>query len=229
MNVTDFSSSRKPEEDMLVAIFAQQLELMEKYHEIEAEFRGDLTAPVNLHDKKAQYLLKDFAWRTTEEIAESVEALYQPDCDEKEALLHAQEEVADSLHFICEMGILAGITINDFWESLKLYEMFMDPIAVDSLQRIFNTLDIPGVTRSNILCISMEFVTKLGMTCHVLKNKPWKTTHMLTDIKLFKQRYFEAFRALCKLALIIGMDADDFCDMYFRKAEVNKFRQRSGY
>lgn len=124
--------------DRLDAIFTRQMELMEKYHVIEAANDLLLTddIPVDLHDNKGQAHLKDMAYRCISEIVESTECL---------------------------------------------------------------------------------------------KNKPWKTTHMFTDVEHFYEEIADAFHFFIEFCILSGMNAEDLFSMYFKKSEVNRFRQRSGY
>ena len=195
------------DKEFLHAIFDRQKELMEKYHDI--EFRSGLMqtedCPVNLDDKKGQARIKDFSWRITEEIGEALDALRNEKGEE--GLLHFHEELIDGLHFLTEMTILTGIdtetwTLNNFIreaEYLSLNEL-----------------------------ISL-FIQHLGMMCNCLKNKPWKQTMMKTN----KENFYYHLRIVWKLYISIlisqGFTSEDIIDVYFRKSQVNKFRQRSNY
>ena len=83
-------------------IFKKQMSLAEKYKDIEN--MGDLldTLDNNINTAKGQKWIKDFAWRTTEELAEAYEALEGGHED------HFKEELIDALHFLTEMTIIAG-------------------------------------------------------------------------------------------------------------------------
>ena len=66
-----------------------------------------------------------------------------------------------------------------------------------------------------------------GMNC--LKNKPWKQTQMETDKEHFVEELADGFHFYIALLLSIDMSAEDLFQIYFKKSEVNKFRQRSRY
>lgn len=124
--------------DMLECIFARQLELMEKYQEIE-KASGLLQTemiPVDIHSKEGQARLKDFAWRVTEELGEAM---------------------------------------------------------------------------------------------NTLKNKPWKQTHMVTDVNHYMEEISDAFHFFIELCVLSGLGPKELYDLYFRKSEVNRFRQGSKY
>jgi hypothetical protein len=74
-----------------------------------------------------------------------------------------------------------------------------------------------------------EYMVASGLTCNCLKNKPWKQSHVLTDERYFREKLIEEFRAFIKLCFIAGLDATALYDMYLRKNQVNKFRQKSNY
>ncbi len=70
---------------------------------------------------------------------------------------------------------------------------------------------------------------ELGEAMQCLKNKPWKQTHMLTDVDHYKEELADAFHFFVELCILSGIEAEDLFDLYFRKNQVNKFRQRSQY
>lgn len=226
MNVKDIANPAETPKDMLADIFNKQRQLMEKYHKIE-KANGLLICeeiPVNLNDPKGQLRLKDFFWRATEEVGEALEALDKEDYD------HFYEELADALHFLVEACILAGGLRDD-----------IDTFGTggDALENIFYkvksdfNVDGPyietGRGKRYLYIRAMRFIRDLGLAANCLKNKPWKQTHILTDEAKFHKcllTAFESFISLCELA---GFSAQTLYNMYFRKNEVNKFRQRSGY
>lgn len=199
MNINDvveefvFEDSWKP-------IFDRQRELMEKYHGIESA-NGLLQTkdiPVDINCRFGQARLKDFAWRITEELAESWEAECNGDRH------HAREECADALHFMVELCILSGL----------------DPEVLTPPSKLVRPED-------DIMCWACVF--ELGMLCNCLKNKPWKQTHVLTDKGKYATQLMKAFEVLCVYAGYLGMDGAMLYIYYFKKSEVNKFRQRSQY
>lgn len=216
MNITDFTSPNEyPQGGYLAAIFERQASLMEKYHAIE-ERNGLLQTgdcPVNIHDAKGQARLKDFAWRITEEITEATEAR-----DVLDHFEHYLEEMIDALHFLVEQQILAGITAGSYCpEGLKTdlldYLMFEGNNYVTSLTPI----------------TEYHIIERVGLAMNCLKNKPWKQSQMMTDEEKFYGYMRESLLALLAVLVRAGLTAQDVYDLYFRKNEVNKFRQRSNY
>lgn len=210
MNVTDIQFEDETG-DKLELIFKKQSELMAKYHKIEEE-NGTGYALIknegyNINSPKTQALLKDFAWRITEEITEATEHTLE---EHKE---HVLEEVADALHFMVELCIVVGI-------------------KPDELPKEFR----PHSDKLTCLC-SVRFgkpnaysiVQHLGLAMNCLKQKPWKKTHILTDENKFKGHIIDAFRELCRFWVCLGSNDLTLYNYYFRKNKVNQFRQKTNY
>lgn len=206
MNITH-AISESYEGEALQAIFNRQRELMDKYHDI--ELRSGLLqtedCPVNLDDKRGQARIKDFSWRITEEIGEALDALNNEGGES--GLLHFHEELIDGLHFLTEMTILSGIdasnwTLNDFIQ-------IADKRALNELIALF--------------------IQTLGMMCNCLKNKPWKQTMMKTNKENFYLHLTRVWAIYVSILVSQGFTEEDICDIYFKKSQVNKFRQRSNY
>lgn len=221
MNINDVKDSDLgiTGEDKLDQIFRRQLELMQKYHGIEKANGLSITddVPVNLHDAKGQYRLKDFAWRITEELGEAFEALrVHPDI-----LEHYEEEIADALHFLVEFTILSGAPPR-----------FFGIIKGDKLEHLFGGYGLFDISRASHreLQIDMAMVIEaLAVTCNCLKNKPWKITQMMTDTAYFHICLIDVWNKFIYLCWSSGMNADILLNLYFKKSEVNKFRQRTNY
>ena len=213
MNITN-AVSEEFDEFKLHAIFARQRELMDKYHDIELKSGLMQTEddPLDLNDKRAQARIKDFAWRVTEEIGEALDSYIAED-----DLDHFKEELVDGLHFLTEMTILVGLTPEDFAEHFD----------VESNQIMERLLGFPFTT--SVPNAVMEFVRRMGMTCNCLKNKPWKQSQMLTDKNKFYNNLFSAWKAYFFLLSCGFSDAQEVTDIYLKKSQVNKFRQRSNY
>ena len=210
MNITHAKKETSNKES-LKAIFERQKELMVKYHDIELK-SGLLQTedcPVNLDDKRGQARIKDFSWRITEEIGEALDALENEEGES--ALLHFHEELIDGLHFLTEMTILTGYDITKDYTLHDLIE--------ECTHRNFYTLND----------LVSDHVMYLGMMCNCLKNKPWKQTMMKTN----KENFYKHLELVWKNYITILTSQDlteqEILDIYFRKSQVNKFRQRSNY
>ena len=210
MNITH-AKKETTNKESLKAIFERQRELMEKYHDIELK-SGLLQTedcPVNLDDKRGQARIKDFSWRITEEIGEALDALENEEGEA--ALLHFHEELIDGLHFLTEMTILTGYDISEKHTLKELIEQgtYRDCYTLNDLVS--------------------DHVMYLGMMCNCLKNKPWKQTMMKTN----KENFYKHLELVWVnyIAILTSQDLteQEILDIYFRKSQVNKFRQRSNY
>ena len=221
MNITH-AVSEEVVGDKLVAIFNRQKELMDKYHDIES--RSGLmqteSCPVNLDGKAGQARIKDFSWRITEEVGEALDALYG-DND----LEHFREELVDGLHFLTELTILSGFDAKDVAEMvLKGKECvgdYLDSICLYCEYIYSHENDLPW----NITTLTR----RLGMMCNTLKNKPWKQSHMKTDKEVFKERLGGVWEVYIHILNDALESSDSIADIYLKKSQVNKFRQRSNY
>ena len=149
-----------------------------------------------------------------EELAEMREAYgYASDSS------HWREEFADALHFFMAIHVRYHLTP---FPALFGPEMPTDAFDASDLQ--------------------VEFSTSLGLMCNTLKNKRWKTSHHPVDVNKFMMHLRTATRKfhLMWIALnrqwSLSRDAQFttqcgklLYELYFRKSEVNQFRQRSGY
>lgn len=226
MNIQDVAH-QNVQGDRLIAIFNRQRELITKYQQIEnmPEF------PFNPHSRVGQKFFKDFAWRMTEELAEALEA-YEEYCstDNEQHLDHFKEEVIDALHFLVENLILIGITPEEVADKdrdmyREDYDMLANAFELNSIVLGLET----EISQLSIYDVSMEVIVKLGLAMNCLKNKPWKQTEILTDVPKFHDLMKQTFQAFIQLCIYAGINDEDMTDLYFRKSEVNKFRQRSNY
>lgn len=62
-----------------------------------------------------------------------------------------------------------------------------------------------------------------------MRNKAWKQSEVPIDLDHFLEEMADAVHFLIQLYLELGLTARDFCNLYFRKSEVNRFRQRTKY
>ena len=205
MNIDDIDAGENPIQS-LNDIFEHQHKLFLKYKEIEGmNWEGDT---VNIHTLQGQKWLKDFLWRTTEELTESYEA-WLMDEDPK----HSIEELADALHFFVEFCILAGIKPEDLY----------------SVEEIHKDFEYPQSLQPEIYQYWMA-TYYLGLIGNTFKNKPWKRHQMKTDVNKFKALVRSAYWDLIGCFYVHqDIKPQDIYDFYFKKNAVNQFRQRSQY
>lgn len=208
--------------DKLQAIFTRQKELMDKYHHIEAS-SGLLQTedcPVNLDDKRGQARLKDFSWRITEEVGEALDALYV-----EQDQTHYIEELIDGLHFLTELTILAGRDWDTICQEVKYPRK-------DKLEAIWDNSRVAKLKDQERMDFGLtvaHFIQNLGMMCNCLKNKPWKQTQMETNRENFYLHLDLVWLSYFGILVMSGLTPDDIVDIYLKKSQVNKFRQRSNY
>lgn len=210
INVDDFKSKFTNEDipNMFHIIFKRQHELTLKYLPIEIAtgLRWTDEIPVVIDSGKGQAQLKDMAWRVVEEVAESMESLLIT----KDSDIHPKEELADGLHFLTEMMILADITSEELSSS--------DIQSLIAIGSAISTID-EALT---------EFIIRIGIAMNNLKMKPWKQTPYKTDKVKLKKDLIKAYQAYSFLMLKI-MTPMEILDLYFRKSQVNNFRIESKY
>lgn len=224
-----FSNPDNPN-DMLVEIFNQQRSHMEKYAEIE-DNNGLLQTPdipVNIQDRFGQARLKDFAWRITEEMGEALQNLEGTLDMFKLADYH--EELSDVLHFLTEFTILAGLKPAD------LIRADVESDGSDYLVKLYaqTRKNIPWIDKYNptlqdTTYLTGVFVKELALTCNLLKNKPWKQTTRETDPEVFKYRLIEVWMVFITIAIVFSISPRELYNLYFRKSDINKKRQETGY
>ena len=202
--------------DKLVAIFNRQKELMDKYHDIEK--RSGLlqteSCPVNINDKKGQARIKDFAWRVMEEVGEALDANVANDFE------HTVEELIDGLHFLTELTVLSGYDpIDVIWEHAN---------GNDLLLTLYCQADCHTNDKEVLPKLITNLVMDLGMMCNCLKNKPWKQTNMITDVDNFLHKLRLVWNDYFSI-LSLFLKPQDIVEIYLKKSQVNKFRQRSNY
>lgn len=209
MNINNVPEVEDYPENIWLAIRDRQLELMKKYHGIEKS-SGLLQTeevPVKIDTSKGQARLKDFCWRTTEEITESFESHLE---GHKQ---HTVEEISDALHFMTELMILTGLFEDHEFR----------PMGVIGVPSRFN------IAQKTDEAMYFQPIYYLGLAANLLKLKPWKQTFVATDRFRFKDYLQMAHWSIYELFKWFGYDDKQIYDIYFRKSEVNKFRQRSNY
>lgn len=236
MNINDVKDTGPIPGDLIGALFVRQLELMEKYEPIEQRNGALLPKSIGIRqvtinsavhkfptfavDSTAtQARIKDFFWRATEELAEAFEevddemadVIYfgMDDAEKNPSVMHCFEELVDCMHFMVEASIIAGLShqvVNDVLEKAYAVEVH------DSAS---------GIT--------WAVIRDLGLAANTLKNKLWKQSQMQTDLTRFYFHFGQAWFEFFRLVNSFGLKRLDLYRLYFKKSEVNKFRQRSNY
>lgn len=185
-------------------VFDRQESLMQKYQHLE-----QLPAPpLSLHVAGHQRILKDFAWRVTEELAEAHEAYrrYPPGSDGW--LQPVSEELADALHFLVELLIFAGVTAS---QCLKQVSWF------------------PPDDNQSLEFVQWRATDHLGLAMHELRNKAWKQETVSTDEASCRRHLVLTFAAHMDIWASLGFDSEDLSRAFISKHEKNKARIDEGY
>ena len=192
-------------DDIVVAIFERQRHLIDKYKQIEQRPLPD--PPISLHTPHGQSIMRDFAWRTVEELAESHEAFikFQETEIAKERGL---EELADATHFFVELLIFAGVGSSAC-------------LAITPTFRPHMHTSITGAY--------WDLTYKLGLAMNFLKNKAWKRSQVPTDEARFRTALVMAWVALMRCWAVLGCEQSDLHKYYFKKSAVIDQRLVEGY
>jgi hypothetical protein len=71
---------------------------------------------------------------------------------------------------------------------------------------------------------------ELAEAVQTMKNwKPWKMTEMPSDADHWKEEMIDALHFYVEAMQLAGVTPDEMHDLYFKKKEVNEFRQDSKY
>ena len=236
MNVNDITTDVIPtptkEKDMLDLMFERQHGLAVKYLPIEKE-NGLLQTelfPGDLDDRHSQARMKDFAWRTQEELYEATESLSRKEHDQ----VHFLEEMIDAVHFFIELNLFCGFSAKDVAEFYGWKEGDKLEYIQSLADKLNQMTDGPmGKGDKNYPIPALIYSTigqPIGDAMNKLKNKPWKQTHMVTDKDAFKGHLLSAWIGFIRvLHNAYDLSAKDIFTLYFKKSEVNKFRIKSQY
>jgi len=226
MNIHDVRGFEYPTTCWLTEMFRVQEELRKKYHGIEKK-NGLLQTeehPLDLNDRFSQQRVKDFCWRIVEELGEAHEC-YAKTMGVEVDIDHYREELIDSLHFLIELSICVQLYPTEI--VLSPHD-FPEPQGPNRLKFMLGSLTFTG-GYEHLYQQAFKIAMYLGLACNCLKNKPWKTTHQLTDIPQFRMHLMGAWHNFFHLLGMADFTPKMVFDYYTRKAQVNQFRQRSGY
>lgn len=69
----------------------------------------------------------------------------------------------------------------------------------------------------------------LNIARNYLKNKPWKQSQEMTNEEKYQEEIVLAFIYMMGLFYKMGINQEDLYLLYFKKNQVNLFRQKSNY
>jgi len=140
VNIKDFTNFPRNfgKADMIQMIFNRQLELLEKYREIEVKNLPHVVPekiPVEINSYMGQDQIRQrFFWAIIE-ISEALDCLKNKPWKQSMVEVdvdHYREEIADALHFFIEGCILSGITASD------LFSLYMRKSEVNKFRQRSN-------------------------------------------------------------------------------------------
>lgn len=185
-------------------LFAQQESLMQKYQHIE-----QLPAPpLSLQAAAHQKIMKDFAWRVTEELVEAQDAYAQSGPGDDAWVEPTAEELADAMHFLIELLIFAAVTPSQCLRHVPEYPLD------DDLQ-----LDY----------VLWRATRHLGDAMRELRNKAWKQKIVQTDELRCRRFLVLAFAAHLDIWRSLGFTEEDLRIAFAAKHAKNHERIKDGY
>jgi len=72
-------------------------------------------------------------------------------------------------------------------------------------------------------------IAELVEATETLKNKAWKQSEVLTDTDHLEEELADALHFFIELCISLGIDSQKLFELYFKKSEVNKWRQATLY
>lgn len=130
-----------------------------------------------------------------------------------------------------------------FAEYLKLGGHFVEgaiPMIKIPKRMVIKDIDLKdeflrgGRALSKVLCHQMkiylwDITYYLQIARNTLKNKPWKQTHMLTDLEQYEQNLKKVTYSLFTFFYFAGFTKESLFHIYYKKNKVNQFRIESKY
>lgn len=213
--------------DRLSRLRAIQNECLNGFFDIEtkrglglAQFEPDKS----IDDPRKQSVLRDFAWRLTEETGELTRAYIN---EESAVLIY--EELADVMIFMLDIYILAGVPFAKFHPTqpgedlLEHYYVHARRLPQVSIrQREAMPESFPVMLSASILMLS------LSEAMHELRNQPWKQTLRPTNRENFSQGLHAVLLAIVYLAQSLNCKAADLYFHVMQKMDKNLRRMSEG-
>lgn len=111
-------------------------------------------------------------------------------------------------------------SLEDTYEGIEVRNGFSHPTPID--------LD-DARSQWFLKDAAYRVVEELSEATNCFKNKPWKQTQVLTDKEHYFEELMDALHFFVRLCIYSGLSAEAVYKMYFKKSEVNLFRQESKY
>jgi dimeric dUTPase (all-alpha-NTP-PPase superfamily) len=208
------------------AIFEHQRELELKFAPVE-QANGFFVAALDLiafDEPQVQEYIRIMFWRVTEEFAESTANYphYEPEDEWKDkydsdvTVRNFFEEVIDALHFFVAASLHLGISpslVSNQWDAIAFepYRTRIMPVEQQVQLQMF------------------KVVKQMGLVANLLKNKPWKRTHHVTDPRQLRDQMMWAWLEFGFLLKMLRCTAEDIYNFYLAKNKVNHARVEGTY
>lgn len=181
-------------DEIVAMIFERQRFIIDRTKEMEQL----PSPPLALHTMHGQCVIRDFAWRVTEELAESHEAFVKFE-DTVLAKHQGLIELADAVHYLVELLIFAGIP------------------AAACLNKTPKFWTHRGLS---ITGAYWDLVYKMGLAMNSLQNRPWRKSRDRTDEARFRAAILEAWVSLIRCWAVLGCTQEDLFNYYFEKSAI---------
>lgn len=147
-----------------------------------------------------QEVFKKYCWRITEELCETMEAVF------KDGMDHAQEEIIDAMNFSIELMILYGWDPRHFKKG---------PSTTLFGCRIFDKIEAT--------------LYYLGLAANCLKNRQWRKSQYMVDLLVFENRFGQFLSEGYQLLMKFFESDEEIRKAWSLKYQVNLFRIKSNY
>jgi len=77
--------------------------------------------------------------------------------------------------------------------------------------------------------LAYRVVSELVEATECFRNKAWKQSEVLTDIDHLKEELADCLHFYIELCINLGITAPELFELYFKKQEVNRWRQATKY
>ena len=180
-------------------IYALQGELQLMYR----PYFKERIANFDINTLEDQELFKKLCWQIVEELAEAKEAI-EEELDSE----HFEEELIDAFNFMLELYQLYGMTPTFDWTMPKWTQVLEDEDFAGDLLTLIGTI---------------------GMTANCLKNREWRQSQYLVDLRVFENRLKSIWPAFIVVLYHAGLSETQVKELWSLKYQVNLFRIKSKY
>lgn len=194
-------------------IFACQAEMIPHHVEKERKnnARWSCSTPVDLSTRAGQMQIKDFFWRVTEEVTETIDKFRHSASAED-----IMEELVDVLHFLVEVAIHVGVTPYD-----------LAPVNND--QKLQYLFDRRRVAMDSVDHSGYELIHELGQCAAMMKARPWRDKFPPVHKDDLIPHIRSAFMYLLSMFGLLVTNIEEIVEAFTHKYNINKRRLAEGY